>query len=150
MVPEDQQEKAALSASTPAAPGSPTVVAEVAESTEVPIVGTTRESWADLSDEAPAVAGSQDLADFPVLGGEQEEQLGSESVGEAAFGASDNPPEEDTSLDALEIIQSELIKDEEDAPIEDSWPNHLTQYKRLQTTQHFLKKIILSQNLSTK
>ena len=50
--------------------------------------------WADLSEEAPAVTGGQDPAeDLIDFGTGPEQHLDSEPAEEAAFGASDNPPE---------------------------------------------------------
>ena len=56
MVPEDQQEEAALSASVPIAPSDPVVEPEAAESAEGEIAGVTSGNWADLSEEATALA----------------------------------------------------------------------------------------------
>ena len=53
MVPEGLQEEAALSASVPVADGNPEAEAEVAESTEVAVEGSTGFNWADASEDAP-------------------------------------------------------------------------------------------------
>ena len=52
MVPEGLQEEAALSASVPVADGNPEAEAEVAESTEVTVEGSTGFNWADASEDA--------------------------------------------------------------------------------------------------
>ena len=53
MVPEDLPEGAASSALEPTADGNPEAEAEVAESTEVAVGGSTGFSWADASEDAP-------------------------------------------------------------------------------------------------
>ena len=53
MVPEGLQEGAALSAPEPVADGNPEAEAEVAESTEVAVEGSTGFNWADDSEDAP-------------------------------------------------------------------------------------------------
>ena len=52
MVPEGLLEEAALSASEPVADGNPEAEAEVAESTEVTVGGSTGFNWADASEDA--------------------------------------------------------------------------------------------------
>ena len=52
MVPEGLLEGAALSASEPVADGNPEAEAEVAESTEVAVEGSTGFNWADASEDA--------------------------------------------------------------------------------------------------
>ena len=58
MVPEGLLEGAALSASEPVADGNPEAEAEVAESTEVAVEGSTGFNWADASEDAPELATS--------------------------------------------------------------------------------------------
>ena len=53
MVPEGLLEGAALSVSEPVADGNPEAEAEVAESAEVTIEGSTGFNWADASEDAP-------------------------------------------------------------------------------------------------
>ena len=52
MVPEGLSEEAALSASVSVADGNPEAEAEVAESTEVAVEGSTGFNWADASEDA--------------------------------------------------------------------------------------------------
>ena len=54
MVPEGLSEGAALSAPEPVADGNPEAEAEVAESTEVAVEGSTGFNWADASEDATA------------------------------------------------------------------------------------------------
>ena len=96
MVPEGLQEGAASSAPEPTADTNPEAEAEVAESTEVALEGSTGFSWADASEGATAPT-----TDFAEAGG-------------AAFGTpGDEAAEEDDILrfDALSLLDP--IKPEE-------------------------------------
>ena len=59
MVPEGLLEGAALSASEPVADGNPEAEAEVAQSTEVTVGGSTGFNWADASEDAPELTTDQ-------------------------------------------------------------------------------------------
>ena len=92
MVPEDLPEGAALSAPEPAAHDTDAAEPEAAEGAEGEVAEVVRDSWADLSEEALAAAGT--TADSLGLGGTAAAQSVPES-GEAAFGASADSPEEE-------------------------------------------------------
>ena len=119
MVPEDQQEEAALSASEPIVPSNPTVEPEAAESAEGAIAGVTSSNWADLSEEATAPTTGlegQDLLDAGLEPLDSGELL---SAGGAAFGApgdeaSDGEEAPQHRFDALSLL--EPPKEEEFEP----------------------------------
>ena len=75
MVPEGLQEEAALSASVPVADGNPEAEAEVAESTEVAVGGSTGFNWADASEDATVPT-----TDFAEVGGAASSALGDETA----------------------------------------------------------------------
>ena len=75
MVPEGLQEEAALSASVPVAKRNPEAEAEVAESTEVAVGGSTGFNWADASEDATVPT-----TDFAEVGGAASSALGDETA----------------------------------------------------------------------
>ena len=121
MVPEDQQEEAALSASEPVASSNPVVEPEAAESAEGAITGVTHDNWADLSEEATALAAAgfeeQDL--HPEVGSEPLDSGDLLGVGGAASCAPDEEAAEGEELshsrfNALTLL--ETPKEEEVEP----------------------------------
>ena len=86
MVPEDQQEEPALTASDPSVPSTPTVEPGAAESAEGAIVGGTINKWADLSDAAPVPTAGLEEQDLLDTGHEPLDSGELVSAGGAAFG----------------------------------------------------------------
>lgn len=101
----DLAEEAAPSASDSVAPAPLVAAGEAAQSADLAEAGADRGNWADLS-EAPADFAT---ASFP----EDLIDLG-EPLEEAAFGASENPPEEER-FSALELLDP-VVKTEPEEP----------------------------------
>ena len=131
MVPEGQEEEAALSASEPIAPSDPVVEPEAAESAEGAIAGVTSDNWADLSEEATALAaagleeqGSEFLdTDNLGVGGAascapEDEAAEGEELAESRFNALTllEPPKEEEVEPSTEDLFALLQTDTAEAP----------------------------------
>ena len=138
MVPEDQQEEAALSASDPIAPSDPVVEPEAAESAEGAIAGVTSDNWADISEEATALAAAgleeelaSELPDTDNLGvggaascAPDDEAAEGEELAQSRFNALTllEPPKEEevepSTEDLFALLQSDPAEEPAEAPLE--------------------------------
>ena len=134
-------EEAALSASEPIAPSDLVVEPEAAESAEGPIAGVTSDNWADLSEEATALAAAELEEQGSVLDGDNlgvggaascapdDEAAEGEDLAESRFNALTllEPPKEEevepSTEDLFALLQSDPAEEPAEAPLEsDSVP----------------------------